>query len=469
MPHIETTFPVSTTEVERALPSSVVTGSGAGALALDRRDQQALLHDRQHEVAFGGIKVKTGRGIVCFCLDDSHIQDYEILWPIAQPLNIPLTIAVYYNMVAKPGEGLTWANLKTMRDQGCEIACHSRTHTDPTTNGGLSNFIDETITVANELALAPLGTGENYNVDAFVQPGTWTGAYNFTTAASIDPPVAAVGQYFLSRYSLVTAYISEDENAASLYRVHNVPAYRRLGVGRSNDFTALTVAEAKKYVQKAEALGGMVCLYSHSFKINEAGWRTTAEVKELFEWIAGERNAGRIEIMSMTAAYHAQFDPNGRVNLISDGDFHLETPGTLGEGGEIPGWEATGKPTINAAAGLGGTNSLTIHTAEDVVRIFRAARPLRCVRVEFDARRAEAAVAAKARVIVRGINGEATHTNVEWTSGGGIGPKWAALTANWQTFAMQVTLDPRSDTFMLWPFYSAEGPVEYANFKVYKQ
>lgn len=469
--------------VERLANKDVAGGYTSYDAAL-RLEQSLYIRRRLQQGIFGDIFYQQGRPVVCLSSDDGPGVDYSVLWPIIRQNNLPWTcnVCIGPNAGGGPSVGiatggnLTWAQIKEMRDYGVEFACHSRTHVDPTTAGGVANFVDETVnaaadlraTVGNSTALAPDGQPIQLNVDAFVQPGTWTGSYNFDAASKIDPP-SVLGSHLRSQFALVTAYVAD--NTATNDSIGALPAPRVYGVYRGSGglyWETGTTAQIQQVVRRAIGKNGLVSLYGHIAHIDQATYRTSAELTTTLQWLAAQRDAGNIELMTLTAAHFARPSVYGRINLLGDGDFHLETVAGAydGNGGWILGG---GTPTVTLNAAPGATNSMKVSTSSDDFHVELPAQSLRNLRIEFDARRGTAGTAAVARLIVRGLAGASIVQDVQYQTGSSSGPNWGALTDNWQHFVCQFCIDPRATSLRFWPYLSGTGPVEYGNLKVYKQ
>jgi peptidoglycan/xylan/chitin deacetylase (PgdA/CDA1 family) len=483
-----------------------IIAGGTSVYAL--RDSADRIQRHVTKGAYGDIFVPQGIPVVCLGSDDSPAADWNTIWPVITANNLPWTLNTvvggnfYPSGAANPkGLGaagyLTWAQLQTMRDYGgVEVACHSRTHTDPTANGGVENFVDETFKAAQDLR-AGGGTGANFNVDLFCQPGTWTGSYNFQDISQIDPVLAGVNgpiggmslpaqirQWLMATFAATTAYAVDDVVAAgggSLGNLSRLPITSPYGLSRNVDFTTTSLATLQNTIQYARGLqNALVCIYGHGANLGVNGFTSIATFTSMMQYLAAQRDAGNITLLTTSAALRAQPSANGRENLLLDGDFHLDTPGTIGSGGALVGWKyAAGAPTIVAAgaqvgaAPPGNTASIIINSAADQVFAYFPARQLRQVRIEFDARVANGAARStqNQRLIWRGLSSTgATMQNVDNSGGGATGPQWPALTSNWTHYVMMAGVDPQSVTQLLWPYINGGGGgVEYANFKVYKQ
>lgn len=450
------------------MPDPVNPLDGVNFETLAFRDAAQDRTDRISQGIFSNIRYKQGQAVVTLSVDDINIEDYTNWWPVFRKYSIPMTFAVPSSLIGTTG-CQTWATLQEMRDYGgCELSSHSVLHLDPTTHGGYANYVAETLNCAATIA-AGSGAGEKYYVDSFIQPGTWTGAYQFDDPTKIDYPNVN-GYVMRSRYSAFCAYIQQDNVAQG---VTSMPIRRRYGLARSvtEISQTLTLASVQATVNKAIATGGAVLIGGHT---GPAITSYTA-LDTICAWLAAQRDAGNIQIMTLTAAVHAKASSGGPVNLMNDGDFHMDTPGTIGSGGAFVGWSYTaGAPAVVAngaqsgALPPGGGGSLIINSTSDSVGSYYAGG-FRSLNVDFYARTKNAAASAgqQASLILSPAGGVTGPSTITINTGGSMGPQWPGLSTAWQHFRCIVGLDPGATSgYYLRPHMTGTGGVEYANIVV---
>ena len=116
-----------------------------------------------------------GHGILSLRFDDGDHTDFDYTVARLEERGLVAGFAVNSDLVGSGGGYLSVAHLQKIESLGNEVMCHSASHgTDPATFG---EFYDET--VGSLAALTALG----FNVVSFVQPGSWTHAYNIDLGA----------------------------------------------------------------------------------------------------------------------------------------------------------------------------------------------------------------------------------------------------------------------------------------------
>lgn len=447
-----------TGQVERARISAAGVGSGWPALnggstpALTAK--QLLLLDQVRQSVYNEIFVADGVAAVMLCHDDGPEVDYTTIYPYLRDKQVVGSFAIIQGSVTG-GTNLTWAQIKEMHDHGMEIVCHSRTHGSAPAN--FAAFVDEAITAADDLALTD-GTWQA-TIDGFVQPGTWNaGPYYFNDPTLVDGTDA--GDQLRSRYAVATAYVS-DGVARNL---NQIPNLRRIGPTRGSDLSTITLAQLKTKVSEARGQGALLACGTHAARLgidnSVATWKT------LIDFLAAERDAGRVEFYTLSAAYHLRHSALGRRNLIQDGSFATDAAAN------IRGWlNVAGAATVNAGDAPSGGNSITIHSASDNVQMQLPAKNYRTLRFRFKAKNDAAGGGAVARLILRAYDQTfvTLYNSLDLQSGnaGTPGP-WPAVTDAWQTYECLFRLDGRAQGLQIWPYYVSGGAVRYADFEVYK-
>jgi hypothetical protein len=427
------------------------------------RDQAALLgiYPLTRSV-YDEIYLKEGVCAVALCHDDGPSTDFTTTYPYLRDRMIPATFAVHKNAI---GSGLTWANIKVMHDHGMEFACHSRTHGSAPAD--YVTFVDEALTVADEMALTD-GTWQQY-IDMFVAPGTWaSGPYLFDTPSKVD--LTDAGNALRSRYSVATAYLVD----GAVQQVNQVPALRRIGPTRGTDLSATsnTLAKIKTKVAQARGQGGLLAMGTHMAQIGQGGFNSLATWQSIIDFLVAERDAGRVEFYTMSAAFNLKHNSTGRRNLLQDGSFALDAANN-----PLAWIQSGGSPVYTLADAPSGGSSLQINSASDVVQLELPAATYRTIRIKFAAKNASAGVASNARLIVRAYDStfSTIYNSLDLTTGtGSPNPSvWSTLVTDaYQTYECLFRVDARAGGLMIWPYYNnaggRAGAVRYADFEIYK-
>lgn len=444
----------STGGIERARRKP--DGTGTDNLLLLRDRATLIGNDALGRSVFDEIYLKEGVAAIAMCFDDGPSTDYSTVYPYLRDRQIPGSFAINASRV-----GMSWAQIKEMHDHGMEFLCHSRSHGVVST---YSQFYDEAITFANELALTD-GTWQMY-VDAFVQPGSWTGAsiYNFDTPAKID--LSDAGAALKSRYSVATGYITD----GNVQQVNQVPALRRIGSARGIDLAVQTLANMKTKVAQARGQSGLIACGTHSFNLGVGGNNTVAQWQAIIDFLAAERDAGRVEFFTMSAGFNLRHNTTGRRNLLQDGSFAVDAAGN-----PVAWLKAGGAPVFTLADAPSGGSSMTIASVSDNVVLEFPAPMYRTIRIRFKAKNAVPGVNSNTRLILRAMDGSFTtiYNSLDLVSQQSNTPgPWPAVTDAYQTYECMFRVDARAGGLMIWPYYSTanskSGAVKYADFEIYK-
>lgn len=127
---------------------------------------------------YAGSTYPAGNGVLSIRFDDGHWDDFATIFPLLTARGLTAGFAVPRTSIGGAGKPNT-AQFLTMQTAGMEIMCHSWMHgADPTT---WAEFDYETTAAGDEMRL--LG----FNIDSWVQPGTWIGAFAIGPAAIGGP------------------------------------------------------------------------------------------------------------------------------------------------------------------------------------------------------------------------------------------------------------------------------------------
>lgn len=322
------------------------------------------------------------RGIVALRFDDSETFDTTVVGPELLSRHLPATFGVIWGRMNTGAPYQDTAAVLALQKQGCEIACHTRSHSNPVLQADpWAFFLDEVETVRNEMRAVGL------NVDSWIQPGTWIGDWTFDQPYKLTP---AIHRVFRRNYAAATGYITQNGPSYGL----PAPFMSRYGVGMSATLDTLTLAQAKVYVDQAVDNGAACTFTCHSYNIGQPTFMSLADFQALLDYIRDRRDDGRIDVMTIAGAHCAQ--RGTPVQLLADPGFELSTLG----GAVYPGWKTTGAPAV--IAGRTGGNALQVGVAgvKDAFQVIRGDN-LRIVSVDGYAKSAVGAAASNCRVIVQ--------------------------------------------------------------------
>ncbi|MBI4774278.1 MAG: polysaccharide deacetylase family protein [Deltaproteobacteria bacterium] len=72
---------------------------------------------------------------VVLTVDDGYRSFYDVAWPILRKYGYTATLFVYTDFVESGKRALRWDELKELKEAGCEIESHSKSHADLTSKG----------------------------------------------------------------------------------------------------------------------------------------------------------------------------------------------------------------------------------------------------------------------------------------------------------------------------------------------
>lgn len=420
---------------------------GSPVSAFDNVGQQAVAS------AYSGVTYR--RGIVALRFDDAHGQDQTIIKPALDAALLPGGFAIVYGNLNNSRSGgvaptsipnLTTAQMLQMQADGHEIMCHTRNHTDPTLQADPEAFfLDECAQVGTDLRA--LGVF----ADSWVQPGTWTGAWNFTSYALTDGLVA---QTWARNYGAAEAYFAEDR----LYHAAApLPSMFRFGGTHSTDGSdpAKTAAQLQGYVDYAVQYGGLVELLFHSFRFDLPGMTTSADFRTFIAYLQAQRDAGLLDVLTPTAARYA-VQSDTVVNQLFDPSFEEEPSGAVFPvlpGSKSRGWHSLGgAPTVQGGVGRTGSNACIVAQGGPYGAVQQElhAPNLRSLRVDLWARSASNSGSVTAQMRMTGLQASSSTPIVDKTVTRSVGQTY-------QQLSMLVGTHPDIDVWRLTISVSGSG------------
>ncbi|WP_162943623.1 polysaccharide deacetylase family protein [Arthrobacter celericrescens] len=255
----------------------------------------------------GGAIGTAGRAAVAFRCDH-HLNRFKAeLLPLHRKYAIPVTIAAMSQMTAVekgPGgsELMPFPLLqKSALENGFEIANHSATHRDAASDLRLTEEIVESHwSLARSLPKLP--------IELFVPPGVggtnYRGFDGGASWSSFQKHLA--GRLITQQHALSTGYMP------GYWSMTGQPL---LNMGRSHIRIddAAVAWRGKDFVKAARRQHKGVCFMYHPSALDAAG---LAAVENLFAWCAAERDAGRLDILTVGGLMLARIDSPSRHDLL---------------------------------------------------------------------------------------------------------------------------------------------------------
>jgi hypothetical protein len=183
-------------------------------------------------------------------------------------------------------------------EDGVELWNHSRTHADVT---GTAAIRDEVVTGLAELR----DQFPKVAIDGWMPPGPtplnpdvgmYDGYGNGSTDAQHD---TYAGQLILANHGMATGY-----RAGNVLTLDGQPT---IGA-RHYTWDSASLTNVQTRVQDAIAHRGGIILMLHPSLVDTAGYVTTATVSSVLSWVAAQRDAGLIEVMTVGGLLHADRD-----------------------------------------------------------------------------------------------------------------------------------------------------------------
>lgn len=407
--------------------------------------EQAKNLQHRYEAIFSDLYVDTP-AVVSIRMDGGNAIDYSTIAPMFEARGLAGSFALnarrMENEAEYPAAGkMTFAQAYDLQSRGFELSnhSHSEANPDPTAGGlGLNNLAGSAATgggllyeTDNNQFLIP----HNLNVDRFVQPGSWTNAYNFTTADLMDNSEA--GRIIKSRFAAMDAYVADDW----VNQIRNFPVTRRFGGSHRTATDATSAATLTGDIDHAIQGSAYIQFLVHAVQLDNPGNLTTAQLTTFLDYVAAKRDAGLLTVLTPTGA---DFAKRGTpTNLVGDPSF---VKGAAA--GNYWDWLVTGAPTINAAgtAQSGGSNrSITIDSGNYITKNFVAGK-LRSLYIEFWARSSTTSASTARLLLKQTIPDGSQPINRD------IQIPINANTGAWVKVRAFVRTDPRGGTLVVRPY-----------------
>ena len=248
-----------------------------------------------------------GRAAVAFRCDH-HLNSFKaLLLPLHRKYAIPVTVAAMSQMpvVEKGSAGSELMSFPLLQEcaleNGFEIANHSATHRDADSDARLrEEIVNARWSLSRSLPklpvelFAPPGVGGT-NYLGFNGGATWSSFQNFLA-----------GRLITQQHALSTGYVP------GYWSLTGQPL---LNMGRSHIRIddAAVAWRGKDYVNAARRQGKGVCFMYHPSELSAAD---LAAIEDLFAWCASEREAGRLEILTVGGLMLARIDSQVRHDLL---------------------------------------------------------------------------------------------------------------------------------------------------------
>lgn len=254
---------------------------------------------RKGKIGTGGV------GVVSLRFDDAPDDFTSKILPLLVERRLPFTRVTTSDSIG--GTVVPESIFPTMQDYlinyGGEVFNHGRTHINVTGDLAIENeFIGALKKLRTLMPRVP--------IDCFSPPGgsvTYDGHMPSNTIANFSD--TRLGRSLYANHALVTGYLNN-----STYRhLDGVP--RDGFQHRSCDTTPLSVMKSVT-AHVANKGAGLVAMY-HSNNIGATGYVSLADFTSYLDYLVAERSAGRVMILTVTGAVHADASTAYRSDFLS--------------------------------------------------------------------------------------------------------------------------------------------------------
>lgn len=276
-----------------------------------------------------GGPIGTG-GLGAVALRWDHWTDHAApLVEIHRELGLPWSWAHYSHQRDVEGHSLPWEDIQQHAlSDGGEPWAHSQTHTDATTTEGLTR---EIVTSCEELRDALPGCV----IEGFAIPGVGGSKWNgFTDTLTIEHFTGTeAGQLVLGTYAVSTGHIRPLER--------HLDGTVRQGLLHQT-IERRVAADVLPLIERARDTATGLSLMLHPRRVGQPGYLPLADYRQIAEFIAAERDAGRLLPLTLSGLTVADSAGSTRHDLLRNGDFgsgldHWDTGGWTHQVGRVLG------------------------------------------------------------------------------------------------------------------------------------
>lgn len=256
----------------------------------------------------GGRIGTNGKGVVALRFDDAPADFVNKILPLLRERNLPFTRVTTSDSIASTGEVVTDAKLLEMQDycikSGGEVWNHGRDHLDA--SGELTiydNLIGSLQDLRTKMPRIP--------IDCFAPPGGAETFYDGWLMKDLEAWANTyAGRLLMGNYALVSGYFPN-----SYYR----PLDGQLRDGQIHySCDAYTSASSvTQVVDRARDWKVGVSLMWHANNIGATGKQSLAVFTEILDYIAAERDAGNIEVLTLSGMATADVTSSYRDDLLT--------------------------------------------------------------------------------------------------------------------------------------------------------
>lgn len=294
----------------------------------------------------GGSIGTSGRPVVSIKYDHDLNALFETVVPLHDLHNIPGSVSVMGGMFTDANgvarnDKHTWADVQALAlNKGWEVMNHFWSHRDVQTDADLLHEIVDPLAVYKEQMPKVAVVGATLPGPATLA-GYTTQYGGFGNGATVEAWADTyAGQLLQGYHGYAMGYMP------GLYRT--LDGQPTVGLGHYTLDSVTDAATAIQVIESAKSFGAGVSFMVHPSLIGAEGKITPAVLNELLAYMAAERDAGRIEVMTAAGLTLADSRHGSRFNVVPNGDFRSglvgwsATTGWSVEGGKVLGDASAG-------------------------------------------------------------------------------------------------------------------------------
>ena len=283
------------TKKDTSAPTTIEGGGGGGAVTA----YDTMLRGRGR-IGTGG------RPVVAFRFDHSAKPFIEKVLPVLKQYGLPATLPCFVDMMnPQPGynsdisTGYGWSDVQECFYNGVEVFSHSWSHQDATTVEGIEKEIRESRFTLEE-------SMPDLLVHGWANPGVpnaYNGYWGGDSTHHVKMGLNYAGQLITNTYGCFNTNKSGVTQLGSQDLAHRT----------IEGITSLDTLKSR--VNDAARTSSAAVLMLHPNQIDNAGRISLALFDEFCSWIAAERDAGRLEVLTMSGVALADPSTDYRHNL----------------------------------------------------------------------------------------------------------------------------------------------------------
>lgn len=253
------------------------------------------------------------KSMVALQFDDANENDYSVVWPKLLNAQVPATFGV---PAARPDSAgaVTWAQIKEMAKQGAEIYCHAYDMSGDDAFDSWDEFHKQVVTSLDVFVahgMRPIG---------FVHPGPWY-THLWTSADWWGKYGELVRRYF--PIIIVGKYKGGSAGNHGEYTPGPAPVPQRIGSYSYSSVSYADFASVFNVLQKSPKPVGMELVF-HSSLLDEPDSLTTADFDSILADLVAARDAGQIDIVTLTGMRYNWDDLDSSFNYFTNESFDAD-------------------------------------------------------------------------------------------------------------------------------------------------